>query len=496
MLKKISNVILKIFGIGITLCLFAGGLSIVGFIVALCIGGEAATAICVFIHKTYFPWVIIFTSIFAGFGLLGMYMNKIQALTIGSADKKKRKALVLCGGIPQIALIQYLKSKGVVTVLADMNEKVAGRAYADKFYPVSVLDVEGVKRVAVQEKVDFVITVCADQVLQVVAQVSEELGLPCYIDFATAENVSKKSYMKKIFVENGVPTSNYVIMDKLDETKIAALDFPLIVKPVDSYSSRGVKKVVDMKELQIAFAEAVKISRTHYAVVEEFVEGNELTVDVYIENENAHVLCISHIDKIGEDGKFVIHRTRYPAQISKKVEQEIEKAAKNIARAFGLVNSPMLIQLIETGEDVSVVEFCARTGGGDKFRLIEKVSGFDVVKAVADLTLGEKPHYEKAEIPQKYITNEFLYCRDGVLDHVEGLKELLEDGVVSEYFILKEAGHRFEGIRSSGDRVAYYTIETDSLEEMMAKRAKANEKVKVVGEDGTDLLRHDLIAKT
>ena len=122
------------------------------------------------------------------------------------------KALVLCGGIPQIALMEDLRSRGITTILADMNEKVGGRKYADVFYPVSVLDVEGVKEVAIKENVDFVITVCADQVLQVVAQVSEELGLPCYIDFETAVNVSKKSYMKKIFVENGIPTSHHVII--------------------------------------------------------------------------------------------------------------------------------------------------------------------------------------------------------------------------------------------------------------------------------------------
>ena len=93
------------------------------------------------------------------------------------------KALVLCGGLPQIALAKELKSRGITVVMADMNEKVAGRDYADIFYPVSTLDVDGIRNVAVTEKVDFLISVCADQVLQVVAQISEELGLPCYIDF-------------------------------------------------------------------------------------------------------------------------------------------------------------------------------------------------------------------------------------------------------------------------------------------------------------------------
>lgn len=406
------------------------------------------------------------------------------------------KALVLCGGIPQIALLNYLRSCNIETVLADMNEAVGGRVYADTFYPVSVLDVEGIKEVALKEQVDFIITVCADQVLQVVAQVSEMLNLPCYIDFQTAENVSKKSYMKDIFTKNGIPTSKYVIMDAFDAEKLEELQFPLIVKPVDSYSSRGVAKVQTYEELKSAFERAIAISRTHNAIVEEFVEGDELTVDVYIEDGQAHILCISNLDKIGEDGKFVIHRTRYPATISEAVENQIQETAQKIAKAFGLQNSPMLIQLITNGERISVVEFCARTGGGDKFRLIEKVSGFDVVKAVADLTLGLKPHVEKKNIKPVYITNEFLYCHPGELDHLEGFEELLEKGIITEYFQLKSKGAKFTQINSSGDRVAYFTIESDSIDDLRRKHAIANGQIKAVDSEGNDLIRHDLVAKS
>ena len=402
------------------------------------------------------------------------------------------KALVLCGGAPQIALIKDLKSRGIITVLADMNEKVAAREYADVFYPVSVLDVDAVRDVAVKESVDFVITVCADQVLQVVAQVSEMLGLPCYIDFATAENVSKKSYMKRIFAENGVPSSAHVIMDEFDENAIKHLTYPLIVKPVDAYSSRGVRKVHTNEEAREAFAQAKKISRTNSAIVEEFVEGDELTVDVYVEDGNAHVLCISKLDKIGQDGKFIIHRSQNPAEISNEIESQIQLAAQNIASAFGLENTPMLIQLITNGEKISVVEFCARTGGGIKFDMIKKVSGFDVVKAVVDLTLGLKPHVEKMDIEKKFIINQFLYCKPGVLDHLEGFDELLEEGVIVDYRQFKASGAEFNQINSSGDRVAYFSVEGKTNSEAIEKHKIANDRVKAISKNGEDLIRHDI----
>ena len=403
------------------------------------------------------------------------------------------KALVLCGGIPQIALINELKKRGVVTILADMNEKVSARQYADDFFQVSVLDVEAVKNLAIRERVDFVITVCADQVLEVMAQVSEELGLPCYIGYETARKVSSKQKMKKIFVDNGIPTSNYIILKEFDENKIKNLSYPLIVKPIDSYSSRGVKKVFNKEELVSAFVTAIEISRTKTAIIEEFVEGEELTVDAYIEDGWAHILSISNIDKIPGNNRFVICRTRYLAQITDVLKEQIEIVVNQIAKAFELKNSPMLVQMITDGKKISVVEFCARTGGGDKFRLIEKVSHFDVIKAVVDLTLGEKPHVDKYQL-NDYIVNEFLYTNPCTFDHLEGFEEMKREGIINEYFQLKSKGAECSEIKSSGDRVAFYMIQASTVAELREKEKMANKNLKIIDVKGNDTLRHDLIA--
>lgn len=80
-MKKITNILLKIFAYGIIACLFAGGLSLVGYIVALIIGGESAVALCLWVFKSYLPWVIKATSIFTLVGLIGMYLSKQKALT-------------------------------------------------------------------------------------------------------------------------------------------------------------------------------------------------------------------------------------------------------------------------------------------------------------------------------------------------------------------------------------------------------------------------------
>lgn len=87
-MKKATDIILTIFSVGVLVTLFIGGLTMLGYVVALCIGGETATAICVFIHKSFFPWLIRFTSVFVGVGLIGMYLSKMKALTFSGETKQ------------------------------------------------------------------------------------------------------------------------------------------------------------------------------------------------------------------------------------------------------------------------------------------------------------------------------------------------------------------------------------------------------------------------
>ncbi len=405
------------------------------------------------------------------------------------------KALVLAGGFPQIALIKELHKRGIEVILADYNDMPVAKRFADKYYQVSTLDIDAVRNVAVRENVDFLITVCTDQALHTVAKVSEDLGLPCYIDYQTALHVTNKQYMKIVFAENHIPTARFAVMGSLDPDATGTMRYPLIVKPVDCNSSKGVRKCRDLNELEQYFAEAVSMSRTRTAIVEEFIEGFEVSVDVYVENGKANVLCISNSDKIADKDKFVIFRALWPSPISGAVRDQIGTIAQQIADAFGIKNAPMLIQFLTDGENAYVVEFSARTGGGVKYLLIRRTSGFDVIGAVVDLTTGSFPCVGTITADQKYLINDFIYCKPGVFDHLEGFEELLDEGCLKDYYLFKWKGAEFGEIRASGDRVAGYTVVGETPEELIRKHNEVRRRIKVISSAGEDMTRHDLLTE-
>lgn len=403
------------------------------------------------------------------------------------------KALVLAGSCSQIVLLKQLRERNIITVLLDNNPNAIAIPYADKFIRVNILDMDAVKAIAVEEKADFLITVCADQVLLTVAKISEELGLPCYIDYDTTCKVSDKGYMKDIFSKNGIPTSKHAFMSELDMQKITEMQFPLVVKPVDAYSSKGVRKVTNDEELHQFFREAAEISRSGVVIVEEYVEGAELTVDFEVVDGKAHLLSASNTEKVHYKDRFLAFRTRFPAAVSKETVERVAEIGQKIADAFGLKNTPMLVQLLTDDKRESVLEFCARTGGGAKYLLVKAATGFDPIKAVVDLTLGVPVSVDEIKSESKFITNEFLYAYPGVFDHLEGFEELKQNGTIAEYWQFKWQGAVVQNAATSSDRIASVTIYADSQEELVEKHNLIANTIKIIDTDGNDIMRHDLL---
>ena len=354
------------------------------------------------------------------------------------------------------------------------------------------MDIDGITSLVKEQNIDMVLTACADQILVAEVEVCEKLGLKTYLDLATTKIVSDKHYMKEVFVKNDIPTSKYIVTDHFDKDKLTGLRYPLVVKPVDAYSSRGVRRCNNVEEVKEFLPQAIEISRTNNAVVEEFIEGEELTVEAFVCKGKAAVLCIGCKNKL-KNGRFVLSGSIYPADISKELTEEIKQTTQKIADAFKLFNSPININMITDGNHAYVLEFCARTGGFVKYEITKIMSGFDPIKAIVDMHEGIDPVVNEVKAENKYLMTCYLYCSEGVLDHYEGFEEMKEQGIISRYYLVRNKGHQFKGISSNGDRAAGFFVQDDDYDKLLWKYETALKNLKVLDKDGNSLVRYDLI---
>lgn len=401
------------------------------------------------------------------------------------------KILVLAGGSDQIALINELKSRGHEIILVDYYDNPPAKSYADKHIVASTLDVEVVKQIASDENVSLVCTACTDQALLTVANVSEQLNLPCYISYKTALNVTNKSYMKEVMLVNNIPTAKYVILDTVDLDVIKDFQLPVVVKPVDCNSSKGVKRVDSKEDLEKFLQEAINFSRTKTAIVEEFKTGNEISADFYIENGVAKYLSATTSSKIKNRKSFTILSSDYPA-VNDTERDELVKIANNIAKAFHLDNCPLLVQLINENGVLNVLEFSARMGGGSKYHLIKVLSGVDIMSKYVDRILGTFPSVS----PSKHVEfckMVYIYCNPGTLDKVMGVDELKQKGIIDTYFLYKTSGMQIHGSETSGDRPAGYLVTAQTAEELQSKLNYADSHIAVMSTSGEDIMLHGLL---
>lgn len=406
--------------------------------------------------------------------------------------------MILAGGNDQAALMEELRRYfhgNVELILLDMSKNVKALPYADRFMQISTMDKESELEAARHEHADYVLTACGDQPLSTMAYVSARLGLPCYLTEEMVRDLTNKRYMKQKMVDNGIPTAKFMYIDaQTKNINLKNLEFPLIVKPVDSNGSKGVKKVMNKEELDRQLKEALSYSLSKNAIIEEFKEGTELSVDAYIEGSEAKVLSITTSNKIRENkDAFTILQSEFPPKVAYS-EECVRGICQQIADVYGLRDMPLLVQIIVKDDEYNVVEFSARMGGGQKYHLIQVLSGVDIMKVYVEMVMGGKPHVEPVKQWNNALMN-YVYCRPGVFSELKNFEELKTEGIIHSFFTYKLPGTRVEKSTTSSDRVAGFLVVGNTEAEVQEKLQKANKQLRVLTPEGEDIMRHDFFVQ-
>lgn len=404
--------------------------------------------------------------------------------------------MVLAGGNDQAALIRMLRERipGVEIILIDYNKDVIAAKFADRHIVESTMDIPKVKEIAINEKVDYIMTACGDQPVLTMAVVSDELGLPCYLSKKQATEITNKKFMKKKMADFDIPTAKYKTFEEGEVIDDSGLRYPLIVKPVDNNGSKGVRRVENRDELMLYSKEAYKFTITHTIVVEEFIEGDEISCDFFVKDGKANYVMICKSNKFFvDDGTQVIYQSIIPPIVSDVVKAKINDIAQKIANAYGLVNSPLHIQTLVKDDDVDVIEFSARLGGGAKYKTIQEVTGFNILSANLDVMLGKKPKivFKRSK---KHFTRCFLYLTGGLFASSAGFEECVADGIIDEYVMIRPYGVYAKSPRASNDRVASFLASDEDDAVLRKKVKKALTTIKIFNENGEDILKRDMYA--
>lgn len=314
-----------------------------------------------------------------------------------------------------VPLIKKAKALGFETHVFAWRCGDPGEREADFFYPISVSDKERILEECKKIGVHGVCSITSDFAAPVVAFLSRKLGLPGNPEIT--DLVARNKYeMRRAFQSTGLLYSpRFVEISDLNHLNdlVDGFKFPLIVKPVDRWSSKGISRVDSFNDLESAVKIAINESLSKTAIVEEFVDGPEYSAECIVYNGEASILTFTKKTTTGYP-HYIETGHMQPSDIPINSQQLIICKIKAALKALGIYNSAAHAEfrIMENG-DICFMEIGARMGGDYIGTDLTPIStGMDYLKMVIDVACGNKPCFDKLATPKKVCVRFILEKKD------------------------------------------------------------------------------------
>ncbi|WZL71641.1 ATP-grasp domain-containing protein [Clostridiaceae bacterium 35-E11] len=376
------------------------------------------------------------------------------------------KILILGGSNSQLNAILRAKSKGHTVIVADYYEDAPGKAFSDYSENISTFDIEGNIQLAHKYNIDGVMTIGTDQPVYTVTEVARALKLPALIDVDTAKAVTNKKLMKKIFSENEIPTVKYkLIREDFRDQELEDINFPVVIKPVDSQGQRGVYKLDIIEDIREVFQDVLSYSREKEILVEEFYPSDEITVSGWV--DDGEVYMISIVDRISHNHYphiGVCIRHHFPSKYMQNYFDEIVTITKKIVACFHIEHGPIYFQMLLGDKGIKVNEIACRIGGAYEDQYLNKVTGIDMLDMLIDATLGKEVDCRRLKDFDLYsmqhkISVEMFFARPCTIHSLTDINEIKKlPGVIQAQHNFK-LGDCIKEMTNATQRAGYMIIE-------------------------------------
>lgn len=320
----------------------------------------------------------------------------------------KEKIAVLGANEPLIPFFRQAKALGYEIIGIAIEKGAVCKKYCDKFYPISFADKDDVVDVCRKEKVDGIISFSLESALPTVSYVAQKLGLVSNSEESIKLTQSK--FAQRLALEKaGIPVPKYYLIESENDLEKVNCRYPVIVKPVDSGGSQGICKVDTPGRLLESYKYAIDYSRTSKAIVEEYVDGREFSVEYISHNGKHHFLQIT--DKVTSGApRFVEMQHHQPADIPRSVWKRIQEMIEKALSALKIENSASHTEIKWNSHDeLFIIETGARMGGDYiSSDLVRLSTGYDFVEGAIKLAVGK---FEEPVFPKRMHSGVYFYSK-------------------------------------------------------------------------------------
>lgn len=398
-----------------------------------------------------------------------------------------KKIMILGAGVMQMPAFKIAKERGWYTICCDGNPEPIGKDLCDEFFNIDLKDRLKLADTALKYKsengLDGVFTVGTD-FSSSVAWVAEKCELPG-ISYQTALNATDKVRMRICFNEAGVPSPKYVeISEEMDfKDELKSMDFPLVVKPVDSMGARGVIRVDNNSELEKAIINAIDYSRTSRAIVEDYLEGPEYSIDSIVINGEIVIRGIAD-RHIFFPPCFIEMGHTIPSNSKKSDQDKVIEAFKKGVKSLGIDNGAAKGDVKFTKDGPFIGEIAARLSGGFMSGWTYPYSSnISVIEEAMEIALGIYKKNDKQE--SNLIAGErAIISIPGKIESIEGIEEVHDKEHIKDIFLSLEEGDNVNFPRNNVEKVGNIIASSSSRRNLGETFSEALKRISIILEVG------------
>lgn len=394
-----------------------------------------------------------------------------------------KKILLLGGSAQQVIAIEKAKELGYYTILCDYLKDNPGQYIADKFYLISTTEKEKVLEVAKQEKIDGILSYASDPAAPTAAYIAERLHLSGN-PLDSVNVLCNKDKFRKFLSENGLNSPKSCEIDdkaNVDNTNFEKMDFPVIVKPVDSSGSKGITIVYSKRDIEKAIQFAFEFSRTKKVIIEEFIERKHpylIGGDVFILEGKVKIWGLLNCHRDKKVNSLVPVGKSYPLELSKEDLENVKKVIQKIITELKISTGEMNIELIiDKKGEVWPIDMGPRSGGNMIPDLLSDMFGIDVVKMSIETAMGNTVRENINEAEGFFATYNIHSQKAGFYKKIKFSKAI--EPYIYRKCLYKKEGERVEYFDNASKCLGIIFLRFPDLDSMKTILEHINELVKV-----------------
>lgn len=366
-----------------------------------------------------------------------------------------RKIVIIGANDFQNPLILKAKELGYETHVFAWRDGSIGEKSADYFYPISIVEKDKILEECKKIKPNAVVSIGSDLASITVNYVADALGLPCNNPKYSLQCTNKYE-MRKVFSENKIDVPKFVKLGTFDEMKLDNFKFPLIVKPTDRSGSRGIFLCNTIEEVKAAIPFSSELSFEKKVIIEEYIEGNEYSCEGITQNGKHYLLAFTKKYTTGAPN-FIETGHIQPSYLTEEQKQQASKVILKALSALQIQNSASHTEFkIDQNGNIKIIEIGARMGGDCIGSHLVKIStGYDFIKMVLDIALGNKIEFVKSNKPQTAIIK-FVFNSEDIKKY-----EIIKKNFANQICYATEIKIDSSAITDSSSRKGFFILNTD-----------------------------------